>query len=754
MSYYPKLIQLMKLHDWYSDPTPSSSDTPSPPRPVTANNTSLITQQISHIAIPTQQPLPTAPSTPQGPFHGHATFTQDSQLASANQQLPALETQAQFPAIIVPPLPSDARPSDYIPVQDDLSSRKRKRGNGTSYATSATQTRDQRAAADEASSRLSEIVQDILEAEDQLPPHTVTQDQASNAMFFVSTISEHGDGRTLALAAQVKLEAALHKSMTFGRLSDISAETLSRLQRLCEGALASAESSEFGIEASWNDEDFLHWSVKLEDVDLGLRSARTILRIMTGEREEKELYSEEILQSVIRLLDKVLKTCIIPVVEARNNESNSVFFQSATLHKKVLSQLLHDTTKVMSLLADLLAKVDMAENIINAAEFFATHTLFVENAFMEKDSILGIQKFETLRRTSMDMITEIFSRYPEQRVSIFDEVLTSLQKLPTTRQQARQFKLAAGINIQLVTALILRLVQISARRTLPKKSKDRGPELLLSDGESRSGTSHYDEKYSSESSNDGAGSHNRKRVQELTKLANLMCDAAGKSAQYVVRFFVSRAMTAPKTGDQPHRHLLDMFCEDLIAVLNQPEWPAAELLLRALLVHMVEIVEKPKFNAPAKNMALELLGLMGSAITDLVDSTRKAARSLDNDESEFSGYLRQLLDDYMNGALESDEVLSWQGPYRAVIECLQPNEVDDSQLESAQVYYLAQWAKAVAVGNLQAGPKVDKLVNQLRRSLLASEWITSEYVPSVGMFTMILMGLIVIPRQFQAFRVA
>jgi len=711
-----------------ADPTPSSSDTASPPKRKTSQFPEPLSPKGKVGLLEPRQRLPTAPSTPQATFQNQVAFAYNSQTAIVDQTSSTAERQKQFPAIIVPPFPSDARPSEYIPVKDELGSRKRKRGDGTSYVAAATQTKDQRAAADEASGRLSDLVQEILDAEDQLHPDATASIQSDHAEFFVSTSKEHGGGRTLAPAIQVRLDTALQKSIAFGRLVDIPAGSLSRLQSLCEGAVASAESSKLEIEPSWSDEDFQHWTDRIKDVDLGLHSARTILRIMTGFREEKELYSEELLQGVIRLLDKVLRSCIIPVVEARNNESSLAFFEAARSHKKAISQLLYDATKAMGLLAELLAKVDMAENIINAVEFFAAHTLFVENAHMEKDSVLGIQKFETLRRTAMDMITEIFSRYTEQRASIFDEILTSLQKLPTTRLHARQYKLAAGINIQLVSALVLRLVQTSAQRTASKTMNGRAPASPSSDEGSEIEARADDVQNLSPDVKTGANSGKDSAVGRLSKIANMLSDSAGKSAQYVIRFFVSRAMTAPKTGDQPYRQLLDMFCEDLIAVVGQPEWPAAELLLRALLVHLVEIAEKPKFNAPAKNMALELLGFIGSAISDLVDSTRKAARSLDNDESEFSGYLRQLLDDYTDGALESDELLGWQGPYRAVVEYLQPKDVNDGQLRSAQAYYLTQWAKAVASGNHQDGPKAEKVAIQLCQSLTTSTWVTFEYV--------------------------
>ena len=233
---------------------------------------------------------------------------------------------------------------------------------------------------------------------------------------------------------------------------------------------------------------------------------------------------------------------------------------------------------------------------------------------------------------------------------------------------------------------------------------------------------------SGEAADDNPKSNCDRALRELSREASSLSDGAGKSAQYVIRFFVSRAMTAPKTGDQPYRHLLDIFSEDLVAVLGLPEWPAAELLLRALLVHMLEIAEKPKFNAPAKNMALELLGLMGSATSDLVASTRLAARSLESDEAEFSGYLRQLLDEYMDGAMDNNELLGWQGPYRAVAEYLQPNISDEAQSRSAQAFYLTQWAKGVVVGDLKPCSTTEQLCRRLRRSLTKSEWVAAEYV--------------------------
>ena len=44
----------------------------------------------------------------------------------------------------------------------------------------------------------------------------------------------------------------------------------------------------------------------------------------------------------------------------------------------------------------------------------------------------------------MDVLAKIFTKYTEQRQFIFDEILMSLEKLPPTKQSARQYRLTDG----------------------------------------------------------------------------------------------------------------------------------------------------------------------------------------------------------------------------------------------------------------------------------------------------------------------
>ena len=711
-----------------------------------------------------QQQSPITP-TSQSITSNEAAFSKNAQTSANGVYVPVLAKPPQFPLVVIPPSSVESRKSDFVtyeePAGRDTSevSRKRKRDTDAKTPEILSQTKDQRAASDETLRQLKGVIQDIFEADDQSHLDGAGMLSSIHAQYFVSAYREEQEVNTLAPAIHVKLESSLHKAITTGRLVEIAADHLQRLQGLCEGALVSAKSTDLTIEREWNADGFTGWVSRLDAVDLGLRSARTILRMMTGGREEKQIYSEELLQNVIDVVKKTLDQCIIPVVEARSSSPSTGFFEAVSSHRKVISQLLFDASRVMALLTKLLSKVEIAETIITGIEFFAFPLLFAENAHSEKESVLGIQRFEGLRHTAMDMIATIFSRYPGQRLFLFDETLSSLQKLPVSRQHARHFKLADGPSIQLVSALIMRLVQTSATRSTGVIKKVPKRKLLSSEDEQGSDFESSQEVHSKAADNDeesaesdtfedNENSSQDCAIQRLGQDATSRLDNAAKSAQYVVKYIVQRAMTASKTGDQPHRQLLEFFLQDFITVLGLPEWPAAELLLQILFAHCRNITENQKSLAPAKNMALELLGQMGSAISELVSSTRHDARGLEGHESQYSGYLRQMLDDYLDGSLETSEVVIWDGPYHAVAEYLQNKSSDDPQIVSAQAYYLARWAKVVSSGAVKVDSKSEEFASKLRQMLLGTNWPVSGYARSLlrgsflaNLFTSALDGL-------------
>ncbi|KAH0138320.1 hypothetical protein KCU82_g17864, partial [Aureobasidium melanogenum] len=588
--------------------------------------------------------------------------------------------------------------------------------------------------ANSAVAKLQNLIAEIFEAEDQMQADTSGMVSLNAARFFNADDAVEG-APVLQAAVQTQLDTALYKVVANGRLSSIDIEDLGRVQRLCDHAVTAAGTTNYRIDDDTPQEadDWLH---RISIGEQGLTACKTLLRIMTAGREEKQLYSEETLTTLLNSLIHLVETCIIPVVEMRSNGDMSDAFKFAYSQSKPLTQVLTVCIRVIKLLGDLIAGTDVDERVIVSAEFICKTLVFVENATSEKDSALGIQRFETARRAAMDVLAKIFARYPEQRQSIFDEILTSLEKLPVGRQSARQFKMVDAKPIQLVSALLMRLVQTSATR-MEAKTKLIPDEDDVEKDEEESDSSEEDADADSDFGSDSGKKRRLKKKpkpkkrtsdgpEDLASVANPLYEAAYRDVHYVVNYMVQRALTSTKSGDQPYRNLLDIFTEDFLNVLGNTDWPAAEMFLRVLLAKMFELSENHKGSAPSKAMALELMGGMATRITELRLQAQSAARNPNTDRSEVTAKLLQIHENISAEQIEEDELLSFDGPYRIILEYLQARGTDDTELLTARGYHSVQWAKQILQLN-QDSAKSTKLEERLAFMIKDSAWLETEY---------------------------
>ncbi|KAL4896228.1 putative sister chromatid cohesion protein Mis4 [Aspergillus ambiguus] len=572
------------------------------------------------------------------------------------------------------------------PIPDDRGGAKRRKLNadGDDNLTSI-RLKDQKEEADAALVKLQDLLHEVFEAEDQLEPDmpSTAAAERSNGIFSAAQALEI-TGLLLSSDAHSRLQKAIKKVVGFNRLQDIPSDYLNRTQKLCEKAIIAAQSPDLRLDDPSNETESLDWLKKLDDVHNALLAVGTLLQTMSGSQTERDLCPEDLIEAIPTVLNQVFDNCIIPAVEARPGGKDGKYFEFFSDQRRVVGGLIQQSKKVLALFAAFLARIDVSEGTVTATEFFAAKLIFVENSHTEKDSAVGFQKYESVRRGAMDVLAKIFSKYPDQRPFILDEILVSLEKLPSTRQSARQFKLADGKNIQLLTALVIQLVQTTALDVPASRSSRTKRKLPTGDEDSESlGNKEDVDEDEDEMS-----------LEQLASKVNRLYDNAVRSAQYIVKFIVQRAMTSTKTGDQPYRNILDLFTEDLISVLGSTDWPAAELLLRIMASHMVGIADLDKSAATAKSMALELLGWMGSAISDLIVTAQHLLPAMEESDSDPTDHLRQLFDDYSSRALHPQDLVAPEGPYRMTLEYfLQDRSMDNWQLSSARGYYLAQWAK-------------------------------------------------------------
>lgn len=578
----------------------------------------------------------------------------------------------------------------------EINRKKRKREDGDDTKLEY----DRRAQSDAQLEHLQSLLMTIFEAEDHIAPDTsgVISEQVHS--LFVPTSAGSGTPPTLATQALDDLDTAILKVVKADRFGSIAVEQLCHLQQLCAASVSKGVDINPSVPSDTSDDALDLWLSNMTVSMNSLKASKTLLRTMTAGRDENQLYSDDVIQDMISNIRHLLDDCILPLAEKRSSVKSIDAFSERTEGHQSLINLSQTAGRVLKMLGDLVLKQDLSESSLNSIEYIALKVVFVENASADKDSLLGVQKVELLRRHGMDTVAKTFLKCPNQRKSIFSEILTSLEKLPVTRQSARQFKIPGAKPIQLVSALIMQLIQTST--TTSERSKLEGDTERMSDSEESSDAE--------DSSSPTARSSRIKRKKSNSDhqpasgdvLARLHCiakplfESSLANAAFVIRYMVERAMKSTKGGESPFRNLMDIFTEDFINVLGSPLWPAAGHLLQALLRHLFSIMEDKKSPVPAKNMALDLMSWIGSTIADLRLHAMKVSESHDSLSDGGLPDLAQLCEDSTKGAAAPSDLLRLDGPYRRMIEYLHtPNHVD-VQESSAISSHIANWSYSLS----------------------------------------------------------
>ncbi|KIW21204.1 hypothetical protein PV08_01784 [Exophiala spinifera] len=549
------------------------------------------------------------------------------------------------------------------------------------------------------------FLSEIFEAQDRLAPDTSALPAARSAIFEEFDEDDDDTEPRLSRKTQDQLQTMLNQLVIAGRLTDVPLEYLQRLQRICESAIEAAQITNLSLPQDPSEDDVSSWLSKIRQEEVGAMSACTLIYTVLGASQNQDLVNLEALQWLPNVLVNLFENCLIPIVEARPDGQDSRLFRLASDNSEILRRLLDLGRKLLDLVAKVCIQVKGAGCIVNSTEFLAAKLLFVQNAYNDKLSALGSQAYERSRKQAMAVLAKLYAAFPTERGPILDEVLTSLDKLPSNSRSARQYKVGSGKNIQLISALFMLLVQTPAtqsrtaashRQRRPRRNLSRNPES--SDEEDEEGDMEVNSTTVSDHSDQDP-------LSRLGRIADNLFEDALKSAQQIVGWMVDKASKVTKSGDSPYRNILDLFVEDLTIVLPSTDWPASELLLTVLAMRMISLAKKDKA-ASIKNMALECLGVMGSSIS----VTRASARSLlsaifrDGDTGAVTGqHLANLVKDRAHFGIDLEGLISPDGPFAIVYSYMSSQKGEGLRTKSAKAYFLVQYATFIS--RTLRGPK-------------------------------------------------
>src|SRR5690606_13020769 len=183
---------------------------------------------------------------------------------------------------------------------------------------------DYRAKAESLFQSLWNTLTNIFEAEDSLEPDTSGKIGEKSTKYWAQH-SLDDSSPCLATSMQVKLENSIRMVLKADKFDSIPVDDVLRLEKLCDNSVRFADGLQ--IRMPENPAVTEAWISQNSDVlDNGLKTCRTLLRIMSAGRPEKQICSEDILQNVLRFIRQLTEEVFLPMIELRNNGKTADLF--------------------------------------------------------------------------------------------------------------------------------------------------------------------------------------------------------------------------------------------------------------------------------------------------------------------------------------------------------------------------------------------------------------------------------------------
>ncbi|USP76026.1 hypothetical protein yc1106_03300 [Curvularia clavata] len=562
---------------------------------------------------------------------------------------------------------------------------------------------------------------------------TEDKDDLDGSQHFIKITTPDGELNVLKPRSMENLSEKMSGVVSLGRFDALPVELVMQIQSLLHPTVLSTTKN--GLFSQ--DETGMELTESIATAKHALKSSKLLLETMIEGRDDYRMRREDIVDTIIDLIKLVKDACIIPIVQARRSGESQDLFNSVSANRQDLQVVLRHCGAVLARFATVIGKYNLSDRALNTLEYLTLELLVEQNSEHEKDSLFSIRKFEHFRQKAMDVLAQIFARYPDQRTSILGGIFSNLEKLPDKKASARQFVSAREVPIMTISALFMRFVQVVATNPDPRTTSSASSEIkdiMVEDDAS---------DYEPGTSPKPSRKVNKSRGSP-TFIAQNLTTTATNTASFIATQLCERASNTSKSGDKPFRNLLDLFIDDFCNVLGSPQWPAAVMLLQVLLVRMRTILQDDQANKHSvvdKDMALTTMARIGCGVIDFKDQLKKIKQRLDISQSDLSSKLDRLVNEAMSEdhkeGVNRVDLLAFDGPYRMVIESLveyldlRPSQ-EDPHLQATTGCYISSWLTAVTKAypepNEDNRPQSIREVQQCLESMIMDpKWLTRKY---------------------------
>ena len=377
------------------------------------------------------------------------------------------------------------------------------------------------------------------------------------------------------------------------------------------------------------DDDQLFLELASERVNRAADCAICAMNIMTSQGMSKRVYSDDVIDRIavfVRFqLQKTIYPSFDPVYKEMSKNKDAYIGSmkkkrnyAPTVRDRKILNLYNRCQEIVSLLAELVQMQLLTDTTVLHLSTMGVAPFFVENV-------------QELQLSALKMVTGVFAKYDKHRKLVLDDILASIARLPQTKRSLRTYRLNKEENIQMLTALVLQLIQcvVSLPESMGRSKEDK----------KKKKKDKYDE--------DGVKLETEEEdpiIDRDVHVNNLYESAMATAFQFLTVFLKKCAKSESKGEDVDYRPLFENFLQDLLLTVNTPEWPAAELLLSLLGKMLVAKFANKQTEVSLRVSSLEYLGTVAARLRrdavqsrlkeDVIDSIIQTVKEAERESGE------------------------------------------------------------------------------------------------------------------------
>ncbi|KAG2174425.1 hypothetical protein INT43_004448 [Umbelopsis isabellina] len=514
-----------------------------------------------------------------------------------------------------------------------------------------------------------------------------------------------------------RIAALVRKANKYNQLKNVDDEELSwvlkKLEQNVRKGLLEIQDERRSSQESYGTPQL--GGLDMLNIDRGADGAFTIFSILISTQLDKKLYAEEVIKSCLQFIKSLVNDIVSPLFETWNSTGKirqricdhilniqfdtialpAVYQQQGVAEFSQYSRRLQwiksislQAARIINQLCRFVQQEDISDDMviticyISIPPFFlhSEHTIETSETFSMHQAHNSERPIVAIKVSSLDLLRCIFAKYAKHRNWILEEILANVVHMSSESEKENSYRTSGGHTVHVISALIFQLAQCSADSQRTKE---------------RSWTQKWELK-------------NQRRIKGAPKLDAsfinkvLATSAAGIEActQTLHIFMVQLLKKSLKSPSQTnttleYRRILDVFISDAMKILNEPEWPVAETIIRMFSTVLMESLDNDTSDMSQRTLAIEYLGLIAGRIFRPIIETSVVSDSLN--ESMTMEDVHAITSIIEKDSLQNlNQLHTSQENHLVILEYLRNQITLDNIAQSALRYNILQWEYANA----------------------------------------------------------